>query len=401
MKKTHCKTMAAALAVGLLAGACGGDDGDAATRAAIAEPTAAVEVDSSPAGSPPEATGDAAADADTTDGAEAEAEGPDVGRSEPAPASPICVPTQSPRAEVPAGVVIAFDREVGQLSEGLAIDVGGNILLSFSPLGQLLRVEPGSDTFEVVGSVPDWTGEGLGLLGLAIDDAGDVYAAAQSAGSTGVWRFECGAGEPTLVEGTDALGIPNSLVFDGDGTLFVTDSNSGADGDQALGAIWRIGTDGSVTKWLEDPMLGGTDPFGLGPTGANGIDIHDGTLVVATTDTNQILAVDVGDDGTPGPIRVLAEAPLVFAPDGLAIDERGDIYIAMAGPSAVALLTPDGVVQEVAQGAKDGLDLPADVAFASRADGSSVIYATNVALFPDFGTGIGPALVAVDPLPTS
>ena len=344
---------------------------------------------------------EAAEPAETKRSSDEDEAAPEAGTDGDVAATSTCVPTESPAADVPAGVVAAFDREAGQLAEGLAIDAGGNILITFSPLGQLLRAAPGSDSFEVVGSIPNWTGEGLGLLGLAVDDAGNVYAAAQSTGSTGVWRFECGAGEPTLVEGTDALGVPNSMVFDSDGNLFVTDSNSGSDGDQALGAIWRIGTDGSVTKWLEDPMLGGTDPFGLGPIGVNGIALHDGTLVVATTDTNLILAIEVLDDGTPGPISVLAEAPLVFAPDGLTIDERGDIYIAMAGPSAIARLTPDGVVQEVAQGAEDGLDLPANVALAARADGSTVIYATNVAIFPDFGTGIGPALVAVDPLPTN
>ncbi len=359
------RTIAATSCAGLLAVSCGGNDNNDATEDAAAVDTTTEVVVAEPA--------------------------------EP-PISPTCVSTASPNADVPAGVVAAFDRDAGQLAEGLAIDAGGNILITFSPLGQMLRAQPGSDSFEVVGEIPGWTGEGLGLLGLAIDESGDVFAAAQSTGSTGVWRFECGSGEPTLVEGTEVLGVPNSLVFDDDGNLFVTDSNSGSQGDQALGAIWRIGTDGSVVKWLEDPILGGTDPFGLGPLGANGIAFDAGAFVVATTDTNQILTVEMLDDGTPGAITVVAGEPNVFAPDGLAIDAGGNIYIAMAGPSAIALLSPDGAVQEVAQGAKDGLDLPANVALATRADGSSVIYATNVAIFPDFGTGIGPALVAVDPL---
>jgi sugar lactone lactonase YvrE len=365
------RILAATLSVYLLAGACGSGGGEASTPSAITPNATSVETT-------------------PTLGAEPSA----------APAEATCVPTISPGADVPAGVVAAFDREAGQLAEGLAIDAGGNILITFSPLGQLLRAAPGSDSFEVVGSIPDWTGEGLGMLGLAVHDDGDVFAAVDSVGSTGVWRFECGAGEPELILGTEDIGLPNSLVFDADGNLFITDSNSGR-GGQALGAVWRIATDGAITKWLEDPLLGGTDPFGLGPIGANGIALYEDSLLITSTDTNQVFAVAKRDDGTPGPITVLADEPDIFAPDGLTVDEQGNIYIAMAGPSAIALLTADGAVQQVAQGANDGLDLPANVALATRSNGSQVIYATNVAIFPDFGTGVGPALVAVDPLPTN
>ena len=114
---------------------------------------------------------------------------------------------------------------------------------------QLLKFAPGSSEYGVLAEVPDWGGSATDFLGLAVDDVGHVYGASES----GVWKFDCRTGEPTVFEGTEDIGFPNALAFDDQGNLYLSDSWSNGDRDIPFGAIWRIGADvaGSAVKRVD------------------------------------------------------------------------------------------------------------------------------------------------------
>jgi len=309
----------------------------------------------------------------------------------------LVLPVAAAGAAGHAELVATFDAEAGQLSEGVAVDKTGNAFVSLAPLGQLVKFAPGSSDYEVFRSIPDWTGQGAGFLGLAVDARGNVYGAAQSAGSTGVWRFDRTTGDATLIPGTDQITFPNSLAFDKVGNLYVTDSLSESAGANSKGAVWRIGRDGTVEKWVESTDLGGTGIFGLAtPVGANGIAYRHGTIYVANTEKVSILAIPVLTDGSAGDISAVAAGPELFPPDGIALDVHGGIYVAAVSASAVQRVNPDGTIDTIAAGAGDYLDIPSSVAFGTGAGMKQTLYAVNLALIPELGTGIGPALVAID-----
>ncbi|MBI4218788.1 MAG: hypothetical protein HY682_01500 [Chloroflexi bacterium] len=79
------------------------------------------------------------------------------------------------------------------------------------------------------------------IAGLALNEAGNVYAAARSSvpGATGVWRITPG-GSVVQYASLPAAGFPNGLAFDRAGNLYVSDS--------AKGIVWRVTQNGSVVS---------------------------------------------------------------------------------------------------------------------------------------------------------
>ena len=137
-------------------------------------------------------------------------------------------------AETTVHVLVSFDESAGQNTEGMAIDRTGAIYVSVSPLGDLWKIPPGSTQPQPFGHVDGILPGDFGMLGLAVDVFGNVYAAVQSANpdAAGVWRFDRGTGDATRLPGTESIAIPNGLAFDKQKNLYVTDSFTGA--------IWRI-----------------------------------------------------------------------------------------------------------------------------------------------------------------
>jgi sugar lactone lactonase YvrE len=293
-------------------------------------------------------------------------------------------------------VRVEFDESQGQLPEGVAIDKRGNIFVGLAPLGQLLKVAPGSDEPEVFGQISGINpASDLGLLGLATDARGNVYAGVQSANVAvnGVWVFDGQTGEAVRIPGSEAIGLANDVAFDNRGNLYITDS--------AQGAIWRVPKHGELEPWLEgDPHLAGTGGLGLGvPIGANGIEFHHGVLYIAVTEQFSLVAVPVSPSGAPGSSEVIANFPGgVFpgAPDGLAIDAHGDIYVALIAQQTIAKVDGDGNITMVAAG--DPLDWPSSIAFGTSRGEQKTLFAVNFSIGEGFGDPVvrsGPSLVEI------
>lgn len=284
--------------------------------------------------------------------------------------------------------------------EGVAVDKTGNVFVTSTFTGELLKFPPGSSDFEVFGSIDGWaTGGqfGAGFLGLAVDARGNVYGAAQWIGSTGVYKFDRKTGDETLIPGTEQMSFPNALAFDKVGNLYVTDSNSTGvsnpvpQGHVPLGAIWRIDRNGVATKWLESPLLGGTGDAELAtPVGANGIVYRKGVLTVANAEGTSLFTVPILGDGSAGDVARLPTVgwpilPSPFGvipavPDGLALDVHGGIYVASVAHNAVFRVNTDGTVDELFNDPSyEVLNFPSSVAFGTGKGLKQTLYIVNLA----------------------
>lgn len=135
----------------------------------------------------------------------------------------------------------------------------------------------------------------------------------------------------------------NDLVFDEDGTLYVTDSFQAT--------IFRIPPGGgSPVKWFVDPRLSG-DP--MVPFGVNGIriDRNNKQLYVSVTAENGTLngviyRLPLVDSPTAADLEEFHRysfMPGVFpGPDGIEFGKSGKLYVALAGTSQISILGMDG-----------------------------------------------------------
>ena len=180
--------------------------------------------------------------------------------------------------------------------------------------------------------------------------------------------------------------MPNDLVFDWCGNLYVTDSFPKDDKDPGL--VWRYGKNRRFEVWASDDLLApapGFDPFGFPAPGANGIAFYPPNHVyVANNEKSIILDIELKKDGSAGEIEIVAGAwppmgppGVLTAPDGLTVDRQGNLYAAVppAGLapfplSPVIKIYPDsGAVEPLFEPSMDPSDLfdfPTSLAFGTR-----------------------------------
>ncbi len=284
--------------------------------------------------------------------------------------------------------LVSFDPAAGELPEGVAVDKRGNVFVSVSPLGQVVKVPAGTTDVEPFGQVALAPGD-LGVLGLATDAPGNVYGAVFSTDpdTNGVWKFDRKTGAASRVPGTGAIVFPNSVAFDKRGTMYVTDT--------ILGAVWRVPRGGSAEPWIVDPLLEGTGAIGFPfPLGANGIAVRHHTVYVGVTEQGSIVSIPIRPDGSAGDADVWFQDPAAVV-DGLAIDVHGNVYFANPVPGAVFRVNTDGSVDTLATNA-DGLDGPTSVAFGTGRDDKQSLYAVSFSVALGTPLGNGPSLVKFD-----
>jgi len=291
----------------------------------------------------------------------------------------LLVPVGVAGAQIDVEVVVDYDPGAGELPEGVAVDKRGDVFVSVAPLGQVRKVDrDGSETL-LAQLVPP--GSGLGVLGLAVDAPGNVYAAATTfdRATSGVYKI-ARDGSFVRLPGTEAISFPNGITLDKEGNVYVTDTTRGA--------VWRVPARGGPAHvWFESPLLLGTGDFQFGfPLGANGIAYRQNAIVVGNTEGARLVRVEIEPDGSAGGFSVLAQGPALLGVDGLAFDVHGNLWAAVIAQSTIVRVSPSGVVTTVATAA-DGLDWASSLAFGKRDD----LWAVNFAIGPPGGPG--PALL--------
>src|SRR3984893_12543436 len=245
--------------------------------------------------------------------------------------------------------------EPGRLSEGPRWDAGRSELLWVDVLaGRLHRARPGAggqlevlQTFQVhghLGAAAPAVGGGYVLAAgpgfLHVDDAGAVRELAQpEAGRTDV-RMNDGACDP---QGRFWAG---TMAY-----------------DEAPGAgrLSRLERDGRCTLVLTGLTI--SNGIGWSPDGA--------TMYLADSGTGDIDAFDfdpaTGDLSRPRTVAHVTAANAV--PDGLTVDDRGDIWAALWNGGALARYHPDG---SLAATVPLPVDRPTSCAFGDTGGGAPV-----------------------------
>ena len=245
------------------------------------------------------------------------------------------------------------------LVEGPRVDAAGALYFSDVLGGGVYRRDP-NGAIETV--VPKRRGVG----GIALHADGGIVCSGRNI-------CHVKDGETRVVfELADTPGW-NDLFTDAEGRVYagtMRTSPFGDPGPRTPGELWRIDREGVGCELYADVSL--TNGIGFSPTGD--------VLYHSDTARSHVIAHDVDASGACGRRRVFATLDR-GAPDGLAVDEEGYVWVAAYGGGCVSRFSPDGKLdhhvevpgEEVTSlcfGGPDGRDLY--VATASNRDDPSL-----------------------------
>lgn len=253
---------------------------------------------------------------------------------------------------------------------GLALDATGNLYVADAENDRIRRISPGGWVTTYAGSGEQGFCDGPVAdarfnepWGLSVDTAGCVYVADRGnhrirrSSPDGTVSTLAGSGEQGFADGPPAEAVfdePEDVAVDDGGVIYVADSNNNR--------VRRIGADGTVTT------LAGTGEAGIRSgrgaaaqfSGPEGIAVSPaGYLVVADAMNNCLRRVSrlgrvsplagigistISTHVLDGPVR---EAEL-GKPAGLAVDQRGIVYVADEWNHCIRRISPDGSVSTYA-----------------------------------------------------
>lgn len=211
-------------------------------------------------------------------------------------------------------------------TEGPAMDAAGNVFASTLSGGEIVMID-------VSGSVKTWARSGCPNGQIILPDGSHLVCDSKLAS---VRRFDSeGNFVSDLVNGYCAgkkVSVPNDLVLGPLGNLFFTDSV------RHTGGIFLLS--GNKEKVLANNL---DYPNGIAIS-ANGR-----WLYVAESYQNRILRFDISDPGHIKGFSVFADLPVHPSgreidnlPDGLAVDDAGNIWVAHYGMGCIHQYSPEG-----------------------------------------------------------
>jgi sugar lactone lactonase YvrE len=265
--------------------------------------------------------------------------------------------TGAAHAQYKAWVLSKFD----DTPEGLTVDKDGNYYTSLIHTGKIMKVKPDGQQ-ELIATIPSDSNTSPGAtVGVELDNKGNLYVAYKQDSpmyeasnlvdqfhaacrdvkvtASGVYKIELATKKVTALA-TKADGwpfcFPDDVDIDDQGNVYMT--------DLTYAGIWKISPDGKkVDLWSADPLLNWSpQPYSGVPLGVNDLAIApDGKSIYAVTDGDPMLVkVPIAPDGTAGKATVVARGYSPF--DGIAFDDKGNIYVSEILRSELWVLSPDG-----------------------------------------------------------
>jgi sugar lactone lactonase YvrE len=215
------------------------------------------------------------------------------------------------------------------LVEGPTVDVDGNLYFSDVLGGGVYRRAPDGEIMTVV---PKRRGVG----GIVLHAYGGVVVSGRDI-------VHVREGENRRLFAVDSVLGWNDICADSAGRVYAGSLRFPVfdpEVEPVPGELWRIDAVDQGAALYE------------GVVHANGVALSPGERTVYHSDTrnNVILVHELADDGTARGRRAFHFPP--GAPDGMAVDAQGFLWVASAGGGCVARLTPDGEIDRV-------LDVPA------------------------------------------
>ena len=252
--------------------------------------------------------------------------------------------------------LVSKDAEIEVLADGYEwaegpvwVAKGNYLLFSDIPRNQIVKWKDGEgasvfmEPSGYTGAEP-FAGHESGTNGLTFDGQGRLVMCCH--GDRQIARIEEDGSRTVLASHADGkrFNSPNDLIYHSNGDLYFTDPPYGLpegfdDPTRELDwcGVYRLGKDGPVTLLTKDM----TRPNGIG------FSPDEKTLYVAQSDGQAAIwkAFPMRDDGSLGEGRVFYDATKWVddrpgAPDGLAVDSRGNLWA--TGPGGVLVFSPDG-----------------------------------------------------------
>jgi gluconolactonase len=214
-------------------------------------------------------------------------------------------------------------REIDSFLEGPSFDRDGRLYVTDIPYGRIFRVSPEAE-WELVTEYDGWPN------GLKIHRDGRIFITDYKRGIM-LLDPASGAVTPFLeTAASESFKGVNDLVFARSGNLYFTDQGQTGMHDPT-GRVWKLTPDGKLT------CLVNTIPS---PNGIV-VDHEEGFLLVAVTRANQIWRVPLPASGLITKVSIFAHlhgGP--GGPDGLALDNEGNLLICHTGFGSVWRLSP-------------------------------------------------------------
>jgi sugar lactone lactonase YvrE len=191
---------------------------------------------------------------------------------------------------------------------GVALDGAGNVYVAATVNGPyIIEIVAATGTLNPL--APGTTG--IGFSAVAVDGAGDIFAAPScpifEPGS--VWKVPAGSSQQVLVNAVvdgKTLSCPGGLALDAAGNLYIADTGNGR-------VIEVPANGGEATK----VGAGFSSPGGVAVDGA-------GNLFVADTGNNRLAEVPAGTDQV---ISLVNGSTLGAPPYAVAVDGQGDVFV--------------------------------------------------------------------------
>ncbi|HWZ03178.1 MAG TPA: NHL repeat-containing protein [Mucilaginibacter sp.] len=203
------------------------------------------------------------------------------------------------------------------------------------------------------------------LMGLAIDSTGNMYVAdsrnnlIRKVSADGMVTTLAGNGSQGSADGKGGAAsffFPAALAVDAHGVVYVADTHNSM--------IRRITPDGSVTTLAGRPdaetkdhpeaMVRFDNPYGIA------VD-KDGNVFLSDWDKDQIKKVSpdgkvslYAGTGDRGFKDGQADSATFYLPEGIALDQKGNLYVADTYNNRIRKITPDGIVSTLAGKTKKG-----------------------------------------------
>jgi gluconolactonase len=218
--------------------------------------------------------------------------------------------------------------------EGPAWDGIENVYISNCKADWIGRLNEGKiDTFVTKTTIPYNFGKTNGLV---FNQDGFLYACDYENGA--IIRFSKDGRCELVTDGYEdqRFNRPNDLAFGNNGDLYFTDPHA-YDPENRDGIVYVYSfKTGSVHPVYE----------GLGFPNGIAFSADGRSLFVSESALNRVLKFPVEEDGNLREYTVFAEIP-GGDPDGLALDQAGNIYVAHFGGGKVYKLDPDGSVADI------------------------------------------------------
>jgi gluconolactonase len=257
------------------------------------------------------------------------------------PASPALFPGASAPAALPSEVpFVSLEGPLWMAASGALLF--SDVVEANATGAHIYDFDPASRRFSIV-PFPSTTPTSTN--GLAVDPAGRLVACERynarvvriepAAGAGGAAkltvladRWPAGTGQP--------LNAPNDLVVRKDGNIYFTDSDWGArpgPGHAPMG-VYRLSPGGELSRVLDLEKPNG---IALSPDGA--------TMYVGSDTQAKVWKLPVDPAGAVGTATLLIDGPAVpggfKVPDGICVDDAGDLYVTNNDDAIKAILVFD------------------------------------------------------------